>query len=236
MNSPETARCLTGNETEAEPCATASRSLTTATAVGLPPAPWPLKTTSPPNSPVVMTRFCVPCDQAMGDVLGTRVGADTSLDICTVDADLGDLADGAVELAGVMKVDEADGFDGLRWNLVGVKADLHGGAGKDAELGAGIVAVHVGGRVCFGIACGLRLLEHVVVILAGLHAAENEVAGAVEDAGDTANGIALQAVEHRWNDRDAAGNRGVVDERGIVLACKFDQGRTLVCNELLVGK
>jgi len=46
---------------------------------GCPPAPWPEKTTSPPNLPLVTTMFCVPCDQAMGEVVGTSIGPTRAL-------------------------------------------------------------------------------------------------------------------------------------------------------------
>ena len=49
---------------------------TTATAVGSPPAPCPEKTTSPRQTcPLVTTIFWVPCDHAIGDVIGTSIGA-----------------------------------------------------------------------------------------------------------------------------------------------------------------
>ena len=45
---------------------------TTATAVGWPPAPCPPKTVSPPNLPVAITRFWLPCTRARGEVSARR--------------------------------------------------------------------------------------------------------------------------------------------------------------------
>ena len=70
-----TLRLRMGSWTDLQPCATARRSETTATAVGSPPAPWPEKTTSPPKRPLKTTMFCVPCDQAIGERSGTSMGA-----------------------------------------------------------------------------------------------------------------------------------------------------------------
>src|SRR5579864_4780176 len=51
-----------------------STSETTATAVGLPPAPWPRKVVSPPNLPVHTTTFCGPLVKARVDERWTRAG------------------------------------------------------------------------------------------------------------------------------------------------------------------
>src|SRR6202044_827839 len=72
--SPTTFIFVAGNRTCTLPSAIARTSLITATAVGWPPAPCPLNTTSPPNLPLVTTIFCVPCDHAIGDVRGTSIG------------------------------------------------------------------------------------------------------------------------------------------------------------------
>src|SRR6185312_16616683 len=74
MLSPDTSTFRAGRRTGELLCATASTSLITATAVGYPPAPCPLKTTSPPNLPLVTTIFCVPCDHAIGELFGTSIG------------------------------------------------------------------------------------------------------------------------------------------------------------------
>ena len=56
------------------PWAIASTSEMTATAVGLPPAPWPEKTVSPPYWPPEITMFSVPRDHDKGELRGTSIG------------------------------------------------------------------------------------------------------------------------------------------------------------------
>ena len=143
-----------------QPCATARRSETTATAVGSPPAPWPEKTTSPPKRPLTTTMFCVPCDHAMGEARGTSMGATRAWTICPSKLRAGDLADGAAELLGVGEVDGLDGGDGLRRDGVGIELGVHGDAREDAELGARVEAVDIGGGVGLGVAQLLRVGEH----------------------------------------------------------------------------
>ena len=62
-----------------------------------------------------------------------------------------------------------------------------GKAGQDRQLVRGVVALDVEGRVGFGIAQPLRVLQAGVEGQAlGLHAGQDVVAGAVEDAEDAA--------------------------------------------------
>ena len=64
----------------------------------------------------------------------------------------------------------------------GVDMLSEGQGGQDADLAAGVVAVHIGGGVLLGIAVGLGLLQGLVKGQARLdHPGEDIVGGAVEE-------------------------------------------------------
>src|SRR5450432_4260924 len=94
----------------------AIRSETTATAVGLPPAPCPAKTVSPPNFPVDMTRFCPPSTPASGESRCTSVGCTEAKSLSAVLSPR-NLADGAIEQLGVVEIHRLEGADGARGNV-----------------------------------------------------------------------------------------------------------------------
>ena len=137
----------------------------------------------------------------------------------------GDLADGAVEFLRVGEVDGFDGGDGLGGDGVGVELGVHGDAREDAELGAGVEAVDVGGGVGLGVAQLLRVGEDGGVVGAGLHAAEDVVAGAVDDAAEARHLIAAEALQHAGDDGNSAGDGCAVDELDVVLRGEFGEAR-----------
>ena len=116
-----------------------------------------------------------------------------------VDLRTRDLADGAAQLLRVGEVDGVDSGDGLGGDSVGIELGVESDAREDAEFGAGVVAVDVGGRIGLGVAELLRVGEDGGVVSAGLHAAEDVVAGAVDDAAEAGD---------LCRRRDPAGCRG----------------------------
>jgi len=147
----------------------------------------------------------------------------------------GDLADGAAELFGVGEVDGGDVGDGLRGDVVGVDFGAEGDAGEDAELGAGVEAVDVGGGVGFGVTEGLGFFEDFGVVGSGFHGAEDEVAGAVDDAADAGDLISAEALRHAGDDGDAAGDGCSVEELDAFGGGEFEEAGAAVGDELLVG-
>ena len=107
-----------------------------------------------------------------------------------VDAGVGVAGDaqqlnGVAELAGSGDVLGADGTDTLLVHIIGGHAGAKADGGEDCRLAGGVEAVDVGGRVGLGIALSLCVGEHVGVIGAlGVHARQDIVGGAVENAGD----------------------------------------------------
>ena len=108
--------------------------------------------------------------------------------------------------------------------------------GDDRRLGAGVVALDVGGGVALGVPEALRLGEGVGVARAVLgHPGEDEVGRAVDDAHDPADGLAGERLAQRPDERDAAGDRRLEQE---VDAGGVGRGEELgadVGEQLLVG-
>ena len=71
-----------------------------------------------------------------------------------------------------------------------------------------VEAADVEGGIGLGISLRLRLLQHVGEGPAlTLHQRQDVIAGAVEDAIDAADVVALQALAHHLDDGNAAGHR-----------------------------
>ncbi len=119
--------------------------------------------------------------------------------------------------------------------MVGVELGVESDAGEDAELGAGVEAVDVGGGIGLGITGGLCLREGVGVGGAGLHVREDEVAGAVDDAGEAGDAVALKTLESGGDDGDATGDGSVEAELGVVFLGDAGEVRAAIGDELLVG-
>jgi hypothetical protein len=93
------------------------------------------------------------------------------------------------------------------WALVELHRDAEGDRRHDGQLVGGVHAFDVEGRVGFGIAQFLRLLQHggeVQALVA--HLGQDEVGGAVDDAGHRFDAVGRQAFAQRLDDRHAAGH------------------------------
>ncbi len=117
---------------------------------------------------------------------------------------------------------------------VGVELGVHGDAREDAEFGARVEAVDVGGGVSLGVAELLRVGKDSGVLGAGLHAAENVVAGAVDDAAETRDLVTAEALQHAGDDRHSTGDCSAVDKMDAMLLSQFSQRSSTVSNKLLV--
>ena len=97
---------------------------------------------------------------------------------------------------------------------LGIDARAEGERGEDGELVRGVEAADVEGRIGLGVAEPLRLgeadFERQSV---GLHAREDVVAGAVQDAADAPHRVAGQALAQRLDDGNAAADRRLERQR-----------------------
>ena len=159
-----------------------------------------------------------------------------------VDAGVGVAGDaeqlnGVAELASLGDVLGADGTDTLLVHIVGGNAGAKADGGEDRRLAGGIEAVDVGGRVGLGIALGLCIGEHVGVIGAlGVHARQDVVGGAVEDAGDGQDLVAHQIVLKRAHDGDAAAAAGLALNLHAARACLLGKRLDVTAQQGLVGR
>ena len=85
--------------------------------------------------------------------------------------------------------------------------------GEDGGLGRGVVALHVGRGVPLGQPELLRVAQHVVVAVALLlHAGEDVVGGPVDDPHDAQDLLAGERLAQRPDDRDGTGHGRLVEE------------------------
>ena len=119
----------------------------------------------------------------------------------------------------------------------GRNADVQTRQCEDGKFGAGIAAVEIFAGVGFGVAARLRLFESFAEGNAtGLNAAENIVAGAVENAGDAVQAISAESRAKRGKDGNAAGDGGSKLELAAVCAGELQQVRAVARDELLVRR
>ena len=145
-------------------------------------------------------------DQAKGERRRDEHGTDGGGDSVRAELGFGNLADGAVEVVRVDEVDGIDGGDGAAGDRFDIDAGAERDAGEDDQLGAGVVAVDVFAGIGFGVAELLRVVENVGEGCAGFHAAENVVAGAVENGFDAGDAIAGKSLLQAGNDGNASGD------------------------------
>ena len=169
---------------------------TTATAVGSPPAPWPEKTTSPPNVPLTTTIFCVPCDHAIGEVSGTSIGATRACTapplICARETcRIVQFSSFAYEKSTASTV-----ADRLRRHRIRIKLRMHRNPRQDAQLRPRVEPIDIRRRIRLRIAKLLRIGQHRSVIRARLHAAQDVVARPVHDAAQPRHLVAAKPLQH----------------------------------------
>src|SRR6185503_1093377 len=128
-----------------------------------------------------------------------------------------------------------DRGDRLRRHRVRIELRAHGDAREDAELGPRVETIDVGRRVGFGVTKGLRVSKHGSVAGARFHAAEDVVAGAVDDAADSRDSVTGKPLEHAGDDGNAASDGRSVHELDVIRSRETEERGTAVSDELLVG-
>ena len=108
-------------------------------------------------------------------------------------------------------------LDALDRNRLGVDLGPEGKRGENRELVRRVEAADVESRVRFGVAEPLSLAEaDVERQVVGLHARQDVVAGAVEDAGDPLDRVSGQTLAQGLDDGYAAADRRLEKERRLV--------------------
>jgi hypothetical protein len=116
--------------------------------------------------------------------------------------------DAVAELLGVADVLRSELGDALDVGLVELHRDAERDGAHDGRLVRRVDAFDVEGRVGLGVAQALGFLQHHVEVEALVaHLGQDEVGGAVDDAGDPLDAVGGEAFAQRLDDRDAAGHR-----------------------------
>ena len=169
--------------------------------------------------------------RTQSDEHGTDGGSEAAFDLLGAR----NLANGAAEIARITEVDGGDGGDGPGNDLLGIDLHAQRKAHEDGELGAGVESAHVFSGVGLGVAFGLRFGQHGRVFRAGLHFAQDEIAGAVENAFDALDAIAGHALLKAGNDGDSAGHGRAVLEMAALGRGQPLQVDAVKGNEFFVG-
>ena len=121
--------------------------------------------------------------------------------------------DGVAEPAGVGDVGRADAADALAVHVGVDDVGPESECGQDGGLGGGVVPLDVRRRVALGQAELLRLAQDVVVAVAMLlHAGEDVVGRPVHDPHHAEDLLARQRLAQRPDDGDGAGHRRLVEQ------------------------
>ncbi|MCY1356691.1 hypothetical protein D9M69_431510 [compost metagenome] len=127
--------------------------------------------------------------------------------------------DAVAQGLGVVDVGAGQFRDAFGVGLVELQRDAEGDGREDGQLVRGVDAFDVEGRVGLGVAQGLGFLQHVLEGAAFLaHFGEDEVAGAVDDAGQPVDAVGREAFADRLDHRDAAGHGGLEGDHDALLA------------------
>ncbi len=127
------------------------------------------------------------------------------------------------------------GGDGTAAHRLHVQPGAQRDAGEDHQFGTRVEAVHVFAGIGFGISDRLCVAQHVGKGSAAFHAAENVVAGAVEDAFDARDAIARQSLLQAGDDWYASGDSRAVEQMRTFGASEAVQFDAMLRDEFLVA-
>src|SRR5205823_9108460 len=106
---------------------------------------------------------------------------------------------------------------------------------EDRRLRRGVEALDVGGRVGFGVPERGRLLQRLGEPGAGgVHRGQDVVGGAVDDAGDPDDPVAVQRLAQRPQQRDGTRDGGLEVQVGVAVRGRVVQGTAVLGEQRLV--
>ncbi len=144
--------------------------------------------------------------------------------------------DPVTQFAGIAHVFRQDAGDALDVDRIEAQRHAEGERGQDHQLVGGINALHVEGRIGLGVTQQLCLDQDIGEVAALVaHLAENEIAGAVDDAGQPADPVCGKAFAQRLDDGNAAGHRGLVGQGDAACAGDGEQLVPTAGDQRLVG-
>ncbi len=144
--------------------------------------------------------------------------------------------DAIAKLVGGREIGRLDRGNALDIDRIGIDFGAERDRRQDRELLRGIEALDIESRIGLGIAEPLRILqafgEGQLVLL---HAGQDVIAGAVQDAVDAREGIAGKALAQGLDDRNGAADRGLEVERDAVRLGKLGKRQPVPRQQRLVG-
>eukprot|EP01132_Coremiostelium_polycephalum_P022260 gene22259-biopygen12545 len=147
-----------------------------------------------------------------------------------------EVLDAVAQGFGVVHVGGGQLGDAFGVGLVELQRDTKGDERQDGQLVGSVDAFHVEGRIGFGVTQGLGFGQHVFEGTALLaHFGEDEVTGAVDDAGHPVDTVGGQAFTDRLDHRDATGHGGFERHDHALLAGLGEDFVTVHGNQRLVG-
>ena len=128
--------------------------------------------------------------------------------------------DAVAQMLGVFDVGGRELGDALHIGLVKLHRNAESNGAHDGGLVGGVHAFDVKRRVGLGIAQALGLFEHHVKVQPFVaHLAQNEIGGAVDDAGQPLDAVGRQALAQCLDDGDAAGHGRLKRHHHAFLLC-----------------
>ena len=146
------------------------------------------------------------------------------------------LPDRAAQVPRIAEVDSGNGRYRPRHNLFGSHFQPQRQPHQNCQLGTRIESANILCRIGLGIPLRLRFFQHIRVFRPVLHLAQDEVAGAIQNAFNALNAIAGQPLLKAGNHGDSARDR-----RAVLQVPAFGRGQPLQFhavkgNQLLVGR
>ena len=209
----------------------------TAVAVSAPPAPGPSRMTSRIDSPRSITALNAPSTVASGWSRLTRQGCTRAT---TAEPDWigrGDQLGRVAELGAVLDVGQVEPVDADVVDLLQEDAGVKRDRREDGDLGRGVGARHVLGRVGLGVPEPLRFGQRVGVGRARLHhPAQDEVRGSVDDAVDPVDAAHDHRLAQHLDHRDGSAHARLEAQLHPVVLGGAEELLAVPCEELLVGR
>src|ERR1035441_1850690 len=144
--------------------------------------------------------------------------------------------DRVAELVGKLNVHPRNRADALHVDVLGVDPEAVRQRGQDANLMQRVVAVDVERRLGLGVPLRLGVLEDGVKIgPLHLHAGEDVIAGAVDDAVEVGDAVADKALAQGFDNGNAAANAGFVVQVRAVLPGRGEQLLAVGGEQGLIG-
>ena len=126
--------------------------------------------------------------------------------------------------------------DALDVRLVELHGDAEGDGAHQRDLVRGVHALDVEGGIRLGITELLGVGEGLGEIQALVaHFREDEIGGAVDDAGDPFDAVGGEPLAQRLDDRDAAGHRRLEGDHHAMFARRFENLGAVFGEQRLVG-